>query len=110
MELLLKRIARKETYTIGKLYVNGKYVCDTCEDADRLYFGKPKVKGVTAIPRGKYEVVQNVFSPRFGSKTFYKTRGIHFFHAVNICAVSINSDFQILKFHNDLFYHDLVRI
>lgn len=72
MELLLKRIARKETYTIGKLYVNKKYVCDTCEDADRLYLGKPKVKGVTAIPSGKYEVVQNVFSPRFGSKTFYK--------------------------------------
>lgn len=73
MELLLKRIARKETYTIGKMYVNGKYICDTIEDCDRLHFGKPKIKGETAIPSGRYEVVQNVFSNRFGNKTFYKS-------------------------------------
>lgn len=72
MEILLKRIARRDTYTIGKMSIDGKYVCDTCEDADRLYYGKPKVKGVTAIPCGRYEVVQNVVSPRFGSRTFYK--------------------------------------
>lgn len=73
MELLLKRIARKNGYTIGKLYVNSVYVCDTIEDQDRLFYGKPKVKGETAIPMGRYEIVQNVFSPRFGNKTFYKS-------------------------------------
>ena len=72
MELLLKRIARRNGYTIGKLYVNGKYTCDTIEDQDRFFYGKPKMKGETAIPCGRYEITQNVFSNRFGNKTFYK--------------------------------------
>ena len=72
MELLLKRIARKNGYTIGKLHVNGKHICDTIEDQDRFFYGKPKMKGETAIPCGRYEITQNVFSNRFGSKTFYK--------------------------------------
>lgn len=72
MELLLKRIARRNLYTIGKLHVNGKYFSDTIEDQDRLYYGMPKIKGKTAIPCGRYEIVQNVFSNRFGNKTFYK--------------------------------------
>ena len=72
MQLLLKRIARKPKYTIGKLYVNGIYVCDTIEDYDRLYFGLPKVKNETAVPCGTYEVRQDIYSPRFGGKAFYK--------------------------------------
>ena len=72
MELLLRRTTRQNGYTIGKLHVNGKYVCDTIEDVDRLYFGKPKMKGETAIPCGRYEITQNVASSRFGNKTFYK--------------------------------------
>lgn len=35
MKLYLKRIAKRETYTIGKLYIDGKYFCDTIEDKDR---------------------------------------------------------------------------
>lgn len=73
MEILLKRIARKERYTIGHLYINGKRFCDTLEDHDRLYYGKPKVKGETAIPCGRYEVLLNVYSPRFGAKEPYKS-------------------------------------
>lgn len=73
MELRLKRIARKDRYTIGRLYVNGVYFCDTLENPDRLYFGKPKVKGQTAIPRGRYAVSLNVYSPRFGAKEPYKS-------------------------------------
>lgn len=72
MELKLKRVARQPTYTIGKLYVNGVYFCDTVEDCDRLYFGLPKISGITAIPCGRYEVVQNVYSPRFGGRSPYK--------------------------------------
>ena len=34
MELLLKRIAKRETYTIGKLYIDVEYFCDTLEDTD----------------------------------------------------------------------------
>ena len=35
MQILLKRIAKKDTYTIGKLYIDGEYFCDTLEDKNR---------------------------------------------------------------------------
>ena len=35
MNILVKRIAKRTTYTIGKLYIDGKYFCDTIEDKDR---------------------------------------------------------------------------
>jgi len=35
MDILVKRVAKRETYTIGKLYIDGKYYCDTVEDKDR---------------------------------------------------------------------------
>jgi len=65
MELKLKRIARKDTYTIGKLYVNGEYFCDTLEDKDRglnssmsiKEISKIKVYGKTAIPTGTYTII-----------------------------------------------------
>jgi hypothetical protein len=73
MELLLKRIARKPTYTIGRLFINKNYFCDVLEDYDRIYFGGSKVAGKTAIPCGRYEVVLNNYSPKFGNKEPYKT-------------------------------------
>jgi dipeptidyl aminopeptidase/acylaminoacyl peptidase len=33
--LNLKRIYKGSTYTIGHLYINNKYFCDTLEDIDR---------------------------------------------------------------------------
>lgn len=72
MELLLKRVARKAGYTIGNLYINGTYFCDTVEDRDRLFFGEKKVMHKTAIPCGRYEITQNVVSPKYGSKKPYK--------------------------------------
>ena len=79
MELLLKRIARRDSYTIGKLYVDGSYFCDTVEDKDRgldqllpLSVNKAKKKhGVTAIPVGRYRVTLSVKSQRFGQKKQY---------------------------------------
>ena len=35
MEVKVRRIARKEAYTIGKMYVDGAYICDTLDDKDR---------------------------------------------------------------------------
>jgi len=71
IKLLLKRIARKPGYTIGKLFVDGEYFCDTLEDTDRLDEGmsldeikKLKQSGQTAIPEGSYKVIVNV-SPKF---------------------------------------------
>ena len=61
MKLELIRHAFKPTYTIGKLYIDGKYFCDTLEDVVRK---GPKVMHETAIPAGTYEVILNM-SPRF---------------------------------------------
>lgn len=79
MDLLLKRIARRDTYTIGKLYIDGVYFCDTIEDCDRgldqslpvCVNKKKKVYGKTAIPTGRYQVTLSMQSPRFSKKKQY---------------------------------------
>ena len=79
MELLLKRIARKESYTIGHLYIDGEYFCETLEDRDRglrqdLPFAvnrAKKRKGVTAIPVGRYLITLGVRSPKFAKRPAY---------------------------------------
>ena len=81
MELILERIAKKKTYTIGHLYIakepvgnnpglgqpltKGLQICDTLEPTWRDYAnGAYKVKGRSAIPEGRYAVVIS-FSPKF---------------------------------------------
>ena len=64
MELLLKRIAPRADYTIGKLYIDGQYWCDTLEDRVRDLTEEKKIPGQTAIPAGTYDVVVNI-SPKF---------------------------------------------
>ena len=83
MELLLYRIARCDTYTIGHLYIDGKYFCDTIEDVDRglkqnmqpSVIRATKRKGVTAIPAGRYRVTLQVKSPKFSAKKYEKNYG-----------------------------------
>lgn len=62
MKLTLKRNFKGADYTIGKLYIDGHYFCDTLEDTVRPV-GK-KIAGKTAIPAGDYKVVKS-YSPRF---------------------------------------------
>ena len=64
MELKVQRIAKKPTYTIGRLYIDGEYFCDTLEDRVRDLSKEAKVKGQTAIPTGRYRVYLT-YSPRF---------------------------------------------
>ena len=77
MELLLKRIYKGDKYTIGKLYIDGEWFCDTIEDKVRNlpkecpYTSKginceckEKVYGETAIPAGTYKVILS-YSNRF---------------------------------------------
>lgn len=72
MRLTLKRIANRKDYCIGKLYINGKYFCDTLEDVDRGLddsmteeeIRSIKVKGQTAIPVGIYTVLMT-YSPKY---------------------------------------------
>jgi len=77
MELILTRIAKRKTYTIGRLaikrevseefktYDEEEYFCDTLEPTWRDYQnGAYKVKGRSAIPEGRYAVVIS-WSPKF---------------------------------------------
>lgn len=65
MNITLNRIAKKAKYTIGKLYINDKYFCDTLEDTDRgltqsmteQQIVSKKVYGKTAIPTGTYRII-----------------------------------------------------
>lgn len=68
MELRVKRVALKSDYTIGRLYVNGEYVCDTLEDAVR----DTKIYGKTAIPCGTYKITMDVVSPKFKDRSWAK--------------------------------------
>ena len=77
MELILERIAKRKTYTIGRIYIQRRvddeylagtekeYFCDTLEPTWRDYeHGAYKVKGRSAIPEGRYAVVIS-YSPKF---------------------------------------------
>ena len=83
MELKLNRIARKNGYTIGHLYVNGIYFSDTLEDSDRGLSSsmsldvlkKKKLPHITAIPTGRYQITMDVISPRFSKSKFYQQFG-----------------------------------
>ncbi len=60
MKITVKRTFKGTEYTIGKLYIDGHYFCDTLEDTVR----KVKIAGKTAIPTGTYKV-KKTMSPRF---------------------------------------------
>lgn len=72
MKLRLLRRFKGEDYTIGTLFINGEYFCDTLEDKVRDYnkdgdledAGETKVFGETAIPYGLYKV-RLTMSPKF---------------------------------------------
>lgn len=55
LEYKLCRIYHNDLYTIGKLYKNGVYQCDTIEDVVRDI----KIKDKTAISAGKYQIIVN---------------------------------------------------
>ena len=57
MELILERIAKRKTYTIGRLYIRRRV-------DDEYLAGTYKVKGRSAIPEGRYAVVIS-WSPKF---------------------------------------------
>lgn len=80
MELKLDRKWKKDTYSIGNLYINGKLFCNTVEDKDRglkqtdslQSIKDRKVYGETAIPTGRYEVAMNIVSPKYSAVKWYK--------------------------------------
>lgn len=77
MELQVIRKYKKDTYTIGSLYVDGEWFSDTLEDKDRglkcTMFPEEirakKVYGETAIPTGTYEV-KMTYSGKFATRSW----------------------------------------
>ena len=55
MKLELKRKYFKDDYTIGHLFVDGVFFCDTLEDPYR----KVKISTITGIPTGRYQIIIN---------------------------------------------------
>ena len=80
MEILVERKWKKPNYTIGVMSIDGERFCETLEDADRNLNSSMSVEQIkaikkpneTAIPTGTYEVTLDIFSPKFGNKSFYK--------------------------------------
>lgn len=85
MKILVKRTAKKSTYTVGKVSIDSKAFCDSMEDVDRGvtqlmpfistggnrgYWTTPdggrieKVPGKTAIPTGIYDAC-SYYWPKF---------------------------------------------
>jgi len=61
MRLTLKRKTFLPDRTLGKLYIDGEYFCETLEDAKR----DKKIAGETCIKAGEYGVIVDM-SKRFG--------------------------------------------
>lgn len=83
MELKVKRKAFDKSYTIGNLYIDGKFFSNVLEDCDRgltqdMPLGEiqsKKVYGKTAIPKGTYEIDMNTVSPKFRDRSWAKPYG-----------------------------------
>ena len=79
MKLTLERRWKKDTYTIGRLYVDGAFFCNTLEDKDRglkqtdslLSIQARKIYGETAIPTGTYDVNMDFASPKYSASKWY---------------------------------------
>ena len=79
-KITIDRKWKKEDYTIGKLYIDGKYICNTCEDTDRgldermdLQMIKTrKIPTRTAIPIGTYEVRMDIVSNKYSKYEYYQ--------------------------------------
>ena len=63
MNLELRREPSTENGTFGKLYIDNVFACYSLEDEVREVEGKPvakwKIKGETAIPKGRYQIIIN---------------------------------------------------
>ena len=80
MIIKIDRKYKKETYTIGNVYIDGRWFCSSLEDRDRgLRISDPlakikeiKVPAETAIPTGRYRVTLDVVSPKYSAVKWYR--------------------------------------
>lgn len=83
LNIYIKREIKRDGYTISKLRMDESgYFCDILEPTDRgltqdmseAEIKAKKVKGKTAIPTGRYEVIW-AYSPRLHDKSYAKPYG-----------------------------------
>lgn len=80
MRIRVERRWRKDTYTIGRVFVDGVLFCNSLEDKDRGLkqsdninsIRSRKVYGETAIPIGVYVVDMETVSPKYAAVTYYQ--------------------------------------
>ena len=91
MEIKVIRTILTNEYTVGKLYIDGEFVCDVIEDRYRKIEKKEdKVYGLTAIPCGRYPVVLD-FSPKY-SKLMPHILDVPFFEGIRIHSGNSDED------------------
>lgn len=91
MKITVVRRYKKEDYTIGDLYIDGKWLCNTLEDPVRILNEyEDKVYGKTAIPQGVYQV-KLTYSPRF-KKILPEVLNVQFFSGIRIHAGNTADD------------------
>lgn len=80
MVLKLYRKYKKQSYTIGNLYINNTFFSNTLEDTDRglddsmssVKIKELKIPSITAIPKGTYKITLDIHSYKFGKQSFYR--------------------------------------
>jgi len=90
MEIKVKRLYKKPTYTIGVMYIDGERFCDTLEDKVRDLTKEKKVYGETAIPCGRYKVTLT-YSPKF-KRVMPLLHDVPYFDGVRIHAGNTTKD------------------
>lgn len=79
MELTIDRAWKRDTYTISRVFIDGRRICECVEDKDRglkqndslAHIKNVKVPKETAIPSGRYEVTMGIVSPKFSLRKEY---------------------------------------
>lgn len=93
MLIELRRMEFGDDYTIGTMLIDGLMLGHTLEDKDRkleeIGIGS-KIKGKTAIPRGRYEVVMS-YSNRF-KRIMPEVLGVPGFTAIRIHGGNTHED------------------
>ena len=91
MEIKVIRNILTSEYTVGHLYIDDEYICDTIEDRCRKIEKKEdKIYGVTAIPCGRYPVVLD-YSKKY-SKLMPHILDVPYFEGIRIHSGNSDED------------------
>ena len=77
MKIEIKRDIKGNTYTAGKMYVDGRHFADTLEPRAIDWSKEEKTLGKTAIPEGTYKVEMR-YSTKFKTQMPYVQNVPHF--------------------------------